>query len=472
MTNGTHTQEERRRAWEWLAQNVRRLTLDEAVSSLFMDPTGYAVFEAPALEFEGHAPVGEKQLYLIKPEAPEDTDNKLAWLLFVPCVRDLELPDEEGDPESKFVRFSQYAGAVRWADGVQMRLGDLALWFADNDSSSEQSERIHVPASVIGPGFIANDKITKTISVMSADELSEEECRGIVPLDINVGTGKNIMVLFNAPDGKELSAECLSVMDAIVSIIEANGQSRFRGTDLLKQVGITNPYQEGQRATLLHYAEIIKTLRKTEILIDTTGITKGMEPDLSRSDLSAQLLCAWIETLYKRTDDGEVPYDFIVTLLPTDASDIYTAFPSYKYAKDNGQVVSVQRNVYDLPSGRGKQQRLIRDYLARRIGEHNPGKKVGDGKPKDGKTKKTRTVLLDTICRVIGIDPNDKDKRRRIASKTESLLAEMAELSEVAGGVRLDGFEVLKEGRTTRGYELTVSVPVRKAMKKSGRNAE
>lgn len=452
MTNGTHTQEERRRAWEWLAQNVRHLTLDEAVSSLFMDPTGYAVFEAPALEFEGHAPVGEKQLYLIKPEAPEDTDNKLAWLLFVPCVRDLELPDEEGDPESRFIRFAQYAGAVRWADGVQMRLGDLALWFADNDSSSEQSERIHVPASSIGPGFIANDKVTKTVSVASSDRLTEDECNGdwIQVADRMRG---ETMVSFKTPDGMQLNAEKIEVLDAIASIMEANGQAQIRGTDLLRQIGITNPYQAGQRPTIRHYAEIVDYLMAARIAIDTTAKASKENRNITEEVTLGNVLHGQLKLQRIKSEDGEEVTDFVIVLAPPDNTDLYSATPLYRHAKDLKQVVSVHRSIYELPSGRGQQQRLIRDYLARRIGEHGTSK----------------TITLDAICEYLDIDPKDKTQRNRVARRTESLLEEMKGLDEVAGKTCLNGYEVVRNGRTIHGYKLDTSTPKKRTVKKGSR---
>ena len=457
MTNGTHTQEERRRAWEWLAQNVRRLTPEEAFSSLFMDPTGYVVFEAPALEFEGHAPVGEKQLYLIKPEAPEDTENELAWLLFVPCVRDLELPDEEGDPESRFIRFSQYAGAVRWSDGVQMRLGDLALWFAYNTEVTKRSSGAHVPAAKVGPAYFAIDKITNTISG-ARSTLSEDECRGTW-FEVRDNIYKNgkltqTMVRFNTPDGKPLDNEKKAMIDVLGSLIEANNHARFKGSDILRQMGIKNPYQKGEIATLRRCYKTLEHLLLSLIAIDTTERAQMENRAITRGVKVTRVLNADIELLASREEGEEdETFDFVVTLTPPELDDLYSAIPTYQHAKSIEQIVHAQRSAYELESTRGAQRGKIRDYLLIRIGTK-------------GKAMSNR-VLLDTICEEAEIDPGDKDKRKRVARSTEAILNDLMKLNEVAGGRKLSGYSVVKDknGRTIRGYDLDITA-VRKPVKK------
>lgn len=413
------------RALEAYEQHVRRPTADEA-STVMFDATGFYAFMAPGLQFEGQPFNEGPQLYLAKPSCPEDTDNFLNWDVFVQAFDEISLEGGE-------LNFSNpHAGPVHFADGSHMRLGDLLLQFASKVGGKKPRQVRLKP----GDGFLANDKVTKTVSTITKSVLSIAECQG-EPFRVDDKVKGPIVRYIADGEPRLLNAFELSVLDAIGSLVVTNGQAVIRGADILRQVGITNPDQRGQRSTVGEYAKTVSKLMTSLISIDTTDRARRVDPSVLEEITLRPFVCGEMRLQKKANPDGgEETCDFELVLTPPNPDSLCSALPLLEHAKGLKQVVRVPRSVYDLPSGRGRNQRLIRDYLARRIGE-----------------KGTSDVIkLDAICTAVGVDPSDANGRSRVCKTAEALLKEIQMLEDGPGGRRVTGYKKQKNGRRVESF--------------------
>lgn len=446
MTNGFHTQEEHRIAWEWLSMNARFLDAAEARERLFMDPAGYAVFEAPGLKFDGHEQ-NEYQIYLAKPACPEEEGTKLAWNLYVPCVKNIEISDTE-------TAFTQYAGPVWLNDGEQMRVGDLALWSAKNTRAEDGAARKQrkgrrgPSTTFFGDEFMASDAVTRRISTLTNTPLSIEECTGKTWFSVNEGRNRDTVVLYITPDGtvEKLSLDLLNVHNAIASLVENNGSPVIRGRDILKQLGSKNPYQEGQKQAIERCFAHVFRLMNAHIAIDVRRNVENI-PDTEARKLLQPIIRGDIEMI-GNIETGALT-DFELILTPRNPSDLFTALPLYEHAKGVHGILQVRSDVRKIGSGSGSVQERITTYISMRIAE----KKTND------------TILVNTMLNVLGIDPTDRKARHRAVESARNILNELMELPEVASGARLTGYEERRKGKTVEAFVLAVSRKTARAKK-------
>lgn len=225
-------------------------------------------------------------------------------------------------------------------------------------------------------------------------------------------------------------------MDAIVSIIEDNGEMEVRGSDILKRLGIKKPLKPGHSGTMQEALDACLKFESTDIIVDTTDkkAAKGRKNYGSITKtrlLSCDITAEWWD------DGNEQVRDFTVKLRPEAGStDPRSALPLLIYAKSANEIHPMRQELFEVAGIRSMNERRMALTVYRHVSSAGKGMKHAD------------TMKLDTLLKQCGIEPS-KDTRYKAKKGIKKILNGWQDAGAITqwgftldGNKNVDGFKI------------------------------
>lgn len=267
------------------------------------------------------------------------------------------------------------------------------------------------------------------------------------PILIPTGSGRSVSLTIFAPDGTSIDADPADYLlsskerdyvDAAFSYA-LKGYSEVSGANILKAMGVSNPYQ-ASAATIMNEAfSAFERLTRTLIVLDTRNDYATEKADgkpLTISLTRRPIVNAELTIKGYGEGEGQIK-DFSLHLFDTDPAE---AFTTHIYGKNKGHFATLPTNIPALkPLKLRMIHRKMLNYTNRQITAHKP----------------SNTILYETMFENLGIPGEtsaDKKRRERLKQVYRRILDAVC---QDAPGRLFESYRPVKEGRKTVGVEIT-----------------
>ncbi|HAM14811.1 MAG TPA: hypothetical protein DCP91_02900 [Eggerthellaceae bacterium] len=288
---------------------------------------------------------------------------------------------------------------------------------------------------------IPADAVTRNMFLSGFDSREGDEYReisGRVLASAKSGSMADFRMFAELGAGMKPTFLDLVVMSGVSAIL-LDGATRFTLADIARSLGYINPHARGMTRTIGILAASIRRLCCIKVELAAVAGKAGRQW-LNAIPLSPIISCAPIGDYHEAST--------IIEILPPDADRPLSAVPLLMRADDAGQVIGIAQ--WQLPDFSGRRvslvQRQMALYLTMRALERLP----------------QRTVLLDTVFRVVGIrfadDGAGQQARHRAIRQLIATLDDMCERGTV-----IKNYELERVGGRIRAISLQPANAERKS---------